>query len=76
MTTTRNVLPDPEGGWDVTGAGQRRSAHSDTKADAVARAKGIVGNDGGGEVSIHGRVGEIRAKDTVAPGNDFRDIPG
>lgn len=74
--TNRNVVPNPDGGWDVTGAGQRASAHADTQADAIARAKEIVGNAGGGEVTIHGRDGQIRAKDTVAPGNDPRDIPG
>ena len=76
MATNRNVVPNPEGGWDVTGAGERRSAHTDKQADAIARAKEIVGNAGGGEVSIHGRDGKVRAKDTVEPGNDPRNIPG
>jgi hypothetical protein len=60
----------------VTGAGERRSAHADTQAEAIARAKEIVHNAGGGEVTIHGRDGQIRAKDTVDPGNDPRNIPG
>lgn len=76
MTANRNVVPSPSGGWDVTGAGQRASAHADTQAEAIARAKQIVQNAGGGEVSIHGRDGRVRAKDTVAPGNDPRQIPG
>lgn len=76
VAPNRNVVPNPEGGWDVKGAGTRRSAHADTQAEAVARAKQIVGNAGGGEVSIHGRDGKIRAKDTVDPGNDPRNIPG
>ncbi|WP_222117202.1 DUF2188 domain-containing protein [Cellulomonas sp. SLBN-39] len=76
MTANRNVVPSPSGGWDVTGAGQRASAHADTQAEAIARAKQIVENAGGGEVSIHGRDGRVRAKDTVAPGNDPRQIPG
>lgn len=76
MTTNRNVVPNPEGGWDVTGAGQRRSAHADKQSDAVARAKEIVANAGGGEVSTHNRQGQVRAKDTVKPAVDPRDIPG
>lgn len=76
MATNRNVVPNPDGGWDVTGGGARASAHTDTQAEAVTRAKEIVGNQGGGEVSISGRDGRIRAKDTVAPGNDPRNIPG
>jgi Uncharacterized protein conserved in bacteria (DUF2188) len=76
MAANRNVVPDPDGGWKVTGAGKKASAHTDTQAQAIDRAKEIVGNAGGGEVSIHGRDGQIRAKDTVAPGNDPRNIPG
>ncbi|MBF5082379.1 DUF2188 domain-containing protein [Quadrisphaera sp. INWT6] len=76
MATNRNVVPNPDGGWDVTGAGKRASAHTDTQAEAISRAKTIVGNQGGGEVTISGRDGRIRAKDTVAPGDDPRNIPG
>lgn len=76
MTTNRNVVPNSRGGWDVTGAGTQASAHTKTQAQAIDRAKEIVGNRGGGEVSISGRDGKIRAKDTVAPGNDPRNIPG
>ena len=35
----------------------------------------IIGNDGGGELSIHGRDGAVRAKDHC-PGTDPGDIPG
>lgn len=67
----RHVVPNEDGGWDVKkpGAG-RASAHTDTQAQAVARAKEIVGRAGGGEVRIHGRDRAIRDSDTVAPGND------
>ena len=37
---------------------------------AIARARDIVRNAGGGEVVIHGRDGAIRDSDTVSPGND------
>src|SRR5450830_248632 len=76
MVANRNVVPNPDGGWDVKGGGERASAHTDTQAEAIERAKQIVRNQGGGEVSISGRDGKIRAKDTVDPGNDPRNIPG
>jgi len=67
----RHVTPNPNGGWDVQAPGaQRASAHRDTQAQAVERAKQIVHNAGGGEVRIHGRDGQIRNSDTVAPGHD------
>lgn len=67
----RHVVPNPDGGWDVTkpGAG-RASAHTDNQRDAIDRASDIVRNAGGGEVRIHGRDGRIRDSNTIAPGND------
>lgn len=69
-------MPNANGGWDVTGGGSRASAHTDTQAEAISRAREIVGNAGGGEVTIHGRDGKIREKDTVPNGTDPRNIPG
>ncbi|WP_323792202.1 DUF2188 domain-containing protein [Nocardioides sp.] len=70
-TNRRHVTPGKNGGWDVQKPGaSRSSAHTDTQKEAVARAKEIVSNAGGGEVRIHGRDGKIRNSDTVAPGND------
>jgi Uncharacterized protein conserved in bacteria (DUF2188) len=67
----RHVQPNPDGGWDIVAPGaSRRSGHRGTQADAVDRAREIVGNSGGGEVVIHGRDGKIRDSDTVKPGND------
>lgn len=67
----RSVVPNPGGGWDVTKpGGSRASAHTDTQAEAISRAREIVTNAGGGEVQIHGRNGRIRDSDTIAPGND------
>ncbi|WP_084652909.1 DUF2188 domain-containing protein [Nocardioides insulae] len=67
----RHVVKNDQGGWDVRGEGAKRaSAHADTQADAIARAREIVGNAGGGEVVIHGRDGQIRDSDTVRPGDD------
>lgn len=73
----RHVVPSPNGGWDVTKPGaSRASAHAHTQAQAIDRARAIIGNDGGGELSIHGANGAVRAKDTIAPGNDPRNIRG
>lgn len=73
----RHVVPNPNGGWDVVKPdAQRASSHHDTQADAIIRGRQIVGNAGGGELNIHGRDGAIRAKDTIEPGNDPRNIPG
>jgi len=67
----RHVVRNPDGGWDVKAPGaDRSSAHKDTQADAIDRAREIVGNSGGGEVVIHGRDGRIRDSDTVPPGHD------
>lgn len=71
MSETRHVVPNPDGGWDVTKPGaERASSHHDTQGQAEQRAKEIVGNSGGGEVVVHDRHGRIRDKDTVAPGRD------
>ncbi len=67
----RHVQPNPNGGWDVLKPNADRvSSHYDTQAEAITRAKEIVGRAGGGEVVIHGRDGRIRDSDTVPPGND------
>lgn len=67
----RHVVPNPEGGWDVEKPGaSRASTHHDTQAEAIDRAREIVGNAGGGEVVIHRPDGRIRDSDTVFPGND------
>lgn len=41
-----------------------------TQGDAVRRAREILKESGGGEVTIHGRDGRIRDSDTVKPGRD------
>ncbi|MEU0535505.1 DUF2188 domain-containing protein [Amycolatopsis tolypomycina] len=66
----RHVVPNPNGGWEVKkpGAG-RASAHTDTQAQASARAREITANTGG-ETVVHGRDGRIRQKDTSPKGHD------
>jgi hypothetical protein len=45
-----------------------------TQTEAVQEARGMLQNSGGGELTIMGRDGLIRSKDTIAPGNDPRSI--
>lgn len=68
----RIVQPNKErGGWDVVKPkAQRASAHTKTQAQAAARAKQIVENRGGGEVTIKGADGKIRNSNTTPKGND------
>ena len=67
----RSVTPNKDGGWKVSAPGSSRaSAISATQQQAISRAREIVKNSGGGEVTIHGRDGRIRDSDTIKPGND------
>lgn len=64
----RYVVPNSDrGGWDVKKekAG-RASAHTDTKKEAVDRAREIVRNEGGGEIRIANRDGKLSDSDTVS----------
>jgi hypothetical protein len=68
---SRAVVPNPKGGWDIEKPGaSRASVHYDSQAEAIDRARQILHNDGGGELRVHGRDGQIRKSDTIAPGND------
>lgn len=68
---SRHVVRSPKGGWDVRKPdAERASSHHRTQADAEARAKEILANQGGGEAVIHGRDGQIRDSDTVPPAKD------
>jgi hypothetical protein len=56
-------------------ASKPSSVH-DTQKQAQDAARKNLKNQGGGELITKGRDGKIRDKDTVAPGNDPRSIPG
>ena len=67
----RHVTPHPDGGWQVTRPGADRAiARTETQAVGIDKARTLLSGDGGGEIVIHGRNGQIRDSDTVAPGND------
>jgi hypothetical protein len=68
----RYVVPNKDrGGWDVVKEDhQRASAHTDRKKDAIDRAREIVGNQGGGEIRIQNKEGQLIDSDTVrGPGH-------
>ncbi|WP_417374134.1 DUF2188 domain-containing protein [Glutamicibacter protophormiae] len=66
-----------DNGWAVKGQGNSRvSGYLGTQAQAYDRAREIVSNNGGGEISLHGRNGAIREKNTIPNGNDPRNIKG
>jgi hypothetical protein len=41
-----------------------------TQKDAIEAGKKMLTNQGGGELTVKGLNGQIRSKDTIAPGND------
>ena len=68
--TERHVVPS-DGGWGVVAPGSSRaSAHYDRQEQAINRAREILRNEGGGELVVHDRDGQIRQKDTVGPARD------
>lgn len=67
----RMVFQRDDGKWvqKRNDAGRAGGVH-DKQSDAAKEAKGMLQNSGGGELIIKGRDGQIRSKDTIAPGND------
>jgi len=67
----RIVQPRADGDWEVKKPGaDRASAVTGTQSAAIDRARQILSNDGGGELTIKGENGRIRDSDTVPPAND------
>lgn len=67
----RTVYKRDDGKWvNKRNDAERASSVHDTQKDASKTAKDMLHNQGGGELTIKGVNGQIRSKDTVAPGND------
>jgi uncharacterized protein YdaU (DUF1376 family) len=49
---------------------KRASSVHSTQKEAQKSAKGMLKNQGGGELTTKGINGRIRSKDTIPPGND------
>lgn len=77
MTNKRVVQQRDDGAWEVRKPGaDRASAMTPTQAEGFDRARDILANDGGGEMQVRGRNGQIRAQVTIAPGNDPQSSKG
>ncbi|MFF1072174.1 DUF2188 domain-containing protein [Streptococcus pyogenes] len=68
MPKNQHVVPNPNGGWDVKGAGNSRATkHTPTQAEAIKVATEIAKNQGS-ELFIHRPNGQIRERNSY--GND------
>ena len=67
----RTVYKRDDGKWvnKRNDAGKASGVH-DTQKEANDAARGMLKNQGGGELTTKGRDGKIRSKDTIPPGND------
>ena len=64
----RMVYQGSDGSWmNKRNDASRASSRHDTQGDAIDAAREMLKNQGGG---VQGRHGQIRSKDTIAPGND------
>jgi hypothetical protein len=67
----RTVFQRDDGTWvNKRNDAERASSVHTTQKEAAEAAREMLGNQGGGELSIKGRDGQIRSKDTIHPGND------
>lgn len=73
----RTISRRPDGTWENkrNDASRAGSVH-DTQKAAQDAAREMLKKQGGGELTTKGVDGKIRDKDTVAPGNDPRKVPG
>jgi hypothetical protein len=73
----RFVYQRKDGKWaqKLNNAKKPSSLH-DKQKDAITAAKELLRKQGGGELTVQGEDGKIRMKDTIAPGNDPRNIEG
>jgi len=67
---SRSVYQHGNGWADKDDSASRPSKVHSTQQDAINAARQHLVNNGGGELTIHGRDGHIRDKNTIAPGND------
>lgn len=67
----RMVYRREDGKWvNKLNDSERASSLHDTQGEAIEQARENLVNQGGGELSVKGLDGQIRSKDTIAPGND------
>lgn len=74
MGNSHHVVSNPNSGWDVKKSGaEKASVHTDTKQEAIDKAR-VISRNAGTELFIHGKDGKIQSKDSH--GNDPRNIKG
>jgi hypothetical protein len=67
----RTISRRNDGKWvNKRNDSEKASSVHGTQKDAIDSAKGMLKNQGGGELTVKGRDGQIRSKDTISPGND------
>lgn len=66
----RTVYKGPDGWVNKRNDADRASGVHKKQSDAVKEASGMLGRQGGGELTIIGENQRIRSKDTIAPGRD------
>lgn len=66
----RMVYQRPDGWVNKRNDADRASSVHSTQAEAIEAAHRNLENQGGGELIVKGRDGQIRSKDTIPPGND------
>jgi hypothetical protein len=72
---SRSVFRRADGTWvNLRNGAERAASLHDTQREAIAAAESMLGNAGGGELTVMGRDGKIRSKDSVPPGNDPTSI--
>lgn len=67
----RTITKRPDGTWANTrqDASRASSVHR-TQQEAIDAGRAMLQNQGGGELTVQGRNGRFRSKDTIAPGNE------
>jgi hypothetical protein len=67
----RTVWLRDDGSWvNKRNDASKASSLHETQEDAVHAARMMLKNQGGGELTIKGRDGKFRSKDTIASGKD------
>jgi hypothetical protein len=67
----RTIYQRPDGAWvNKRNDAERASSLHRTQGEAWDAGRDMLGNQGGGELTVMGRKGRIVSKDTVSPGND------
>ena len=67
----RTVYQRSDGKWvNKRNDAERASTVHRTQKEADRAARGMLRRQGGGELTVKGRDGKFRSKDTISPGSD------